>query len=288
MRYKTMSLPPWIKKKAPKQKLMQEMRDLLRSYSLHTVCEEAGCPNIGECFEQRTATFLILGDRCTRSCRFCAIKKEAPLPPDAKEPKNVARAVKKLELRYVVITSVTRDDLADGGAGQFAQIIKEIRKINGQGIKIEVLIPDFKGCFSSLERVVEERPDVLNHNLETVPRLYSKVRPQANYSRSLKLLEQGKELDPSIYTKSGLMVGLGESFEDVIGVMKDLRRVDCDILTIGQYLRPSEKHLEVKEFIPPEKFKEYEKIGQSLGFSYIASSPFVRSSYQARQALNSI
>ena len=283
-----MSLPSWIKKKAPRQKLMQEMRDLLRSYSLHTVCEEAGCPNIGECFEQRTATFLILGDRCTRSCRFCAIKKEAPLPPDAKEPKNVARAVKKLELRYVVITSVTRDDLADGGAGQFAQIIKEIRKINGQGIKIEVLIPDFKGCFSSLERVVEERPDVLNHNLETVPRLYSKVRPQANYSRSLKLLEQSKELDPSIYTKSGLMVGLGESFEDVIGVMKDLRRVDCDILTIGQYLRPSEKHLEVKEFIPPEKFKEYEKIGQSLGFSYIASSPFVRSSYQARQALNSI
>jgi len=283
-----MSLPSWIKKKAPRQKLMQEMRDLLRSYSLHTVCEEAGCPNIGECFEQRTATFLILGDRCTRSCRFCAIKKEAPLPPDAKEPKNVARAVKKLELRYVVITSVTRDDLADGGAGQFAQIIKEIRKINGEGIKIEVLIPDFKGCFSSLERVVEERPDVLNHNLETVPRLYSKVRPQANYSRSLKLLEQSKELDPSIYTKSGLMVGLGESFEDVIGVMKDLRRVDCDILTIGQYLRPSEKHLEVKEFIPPEKFKEYEKIGQSLGFSYIASSPFVRSSYQARQALNSI
>ncbi len=286
MRYKTMSLPSWIKKKAPKQKVMQEMKDLLRSYSLHTVCEEAGCPNIGECFEQRTATFLILGDRCTRSCRFCAIKKEAPLSPDAKEPKNVARAVKKLELRYVVITSPARDDLADGGAGQFAQIIKEIRKINGQGIKIEVLIPDFKGCFSSLERVVEERPDVLNHNLETVPRLYSKVRPQANYSRSLKLLEQSKELDPSIYTKSGLMVGLGESFEDVIGVMKDLRRVDCDILTIGQYLRPSEKHLEVKEFIKPEKFKEYERIGQSLGFSYIASSTFVRSSYQARQAYN--
>ena len=283
-----MSLPPWIKKKAPKQKVMQEMKDLLRSYSLHTVCEEAGCPNIGECFEQRTATFLILGDRCTRSCRFCAIKKEAPLPPDTKEPKNVARAVKKLELRYVVITSPARDDLADGGAGQFAQIIKEIRKINGEGIKIEVLIPDFKGCFSSLERVVEERPDVLNHNLETAPRLYSKVRPQANYSRSLKLLEQSKELDPSIYTKSGLMVGLEESFEDVIGVMKDLRRVDCDILTIGQYLRPSEKHLEVKEFIKPEKFKEYEKIGQSLGFSYIASSPFVRSSYQARQAFESL
>ena len=286
-RYETMKLPPWIKKKAPKQKVMQEMRELLRGYCLYTVCEEAGCPNIGECFEQRTATFLILGDRCTRNCRFCAVKKGIPLPLDTKEPKNVAQAVKKLGLRYVVITSPARDDLADGGAGQFTQTIRELRKINGGRIKVEVLIPDFKGCFSSLKRVVEERPDVLNHNLETVPRLYSEVRPQANYSRSLKLLEQSKELDSSIHTKSGLMVGLGESFEDVIETMKDLRGVDCDILTIGQYLRPSREHLEVKEFIRPEKFKEYEEIGQSLGFSYIASSPFVRSSYRAKQAFDS-
>ena len=282
-----MSLPPWIKKKAPKQKVMQQMRELLRSYCLHTVCEEAGCPNIGECFEQKTATFLILGDRCTRNCRFCAVKKGAPLPLDVKEPKNVAQAVKKLGLRYVVITSPARDDLADGGADQFAQTIRKTREINGQRIKVEVLIPDFKGCLSSLKRVVEENPDVLNHNLETVPHLYSKVRPQANYFRSLKLLEQTKELDSSVHTKSGLMVGLGESFEDVIGVMKDLRGVDCDILTIGQYLRPSGEHLEVEEFIKPEKFKEYERIGQSLGFSYIASSPFVRSSYGARQAFES-
>ena len=217
---------------------------------------------------------------------LCCKKGSSP-SLDAKEPKNVAQAVKKLGLKYVVITSPARDDLADGGANQFTQTIKELRKINGGRIKVEVLIPDFKGCLSSLKRVVEERPDVLNHNLETVPRLYSEVRPQANYSRSLRLLEQSKELDPAIHTKSGLMVGLGESFEDVIETMKDLRGVDCDILTIGQYLRPSEEHLEVEEFIKPEKFKEYEKIGQSLGFSYIASSPFVRSSYGARQAFES-
>jgi len=281
-----MSLPRWIRKRAPKQKALQEMKGLLRSCSLHTVCEEARCPNIGECFEKGTATFLILGDRCTRNCRFCVVKKGNPLPLDFQEPKNVAQAVKRLGLRYVVITSVTRDDLSDGGAEQFARTIKEIRGVNDNGIRVEVLIPDFKGSLFSLKKVIEAKPDVLNHNLETVYRLYPQVRPQADYKSSLRLLKQSKELNPSVYTKSGLMVGLGESFKEVIEAMEDLREVGCDILTIGQYLRPSPQHLAVREFVTPEKFKEYEKIGQSLGFSYIASSPFVRSSYQAEKALD--
>lgn len=280
-----MSLPQWLKKRAPRQEALQEIKGLLRSYSLHTVCEEARCPNMGECFKKRTATFLILGDKCSRNCQFCAIKKEAPLPLDSREPKNVAQAVKELELRYVVITSVTRDDLPDGGAEQFAQTIREIRGANGGKIRVEVLIPDFKGSPLSLKKVIEAKPDVLNHNLETVSHLYPQVRPQADYERSLKLLKRSKEFNPSIYTKSGLMVGLGESRAEVIETMEDLREIECNILTIGQYLRPSSQHLAVKEFITPAKFKEYEEIGQSLGFFYIASSPFVRSSYQAEQAL---
>ncbi len=281
-----MSLPQWLKKRAPRQDILREIKGLLRSYALHTVCEEARCPNIGECFEKRTATFLILGDRCTRNCRFCAVKKEAPLPLDSQEPENVARAVRELKLRYMVITSVTRDDVSDGGAEQFAQTIREIKKINGQEIRVEVLIPDFKGSLPSLEKVIEAKPDVLNHNLETISHLYPQVRPQADYERSLELLKRSKELDYSIYTKSGLMVGLGESFAEVIETMEDLREVDCNILTIGQYLRPSSQHLAVREFVTPARFKEYEEIGQSVGFSHIASSPFVRSSYQAEQALN--
>ena len=280
-----MSLPSWIKKRAPKEEILQEMKHLLRSLSLHTVCEEARCPNIGECFAKKTATFMILGNRCTRNCRFCAVEKENPLPLDPLEPENVARAVNRLSLRYVVITSVTRDDLPDGGASQFARTIKEIRRINKDGIRIEILIPDFKGSLSSLEAVVEARPDVLNHNLETVPRLYRMVRPKADYSRSLELLRRGKEMNSGIYTKSGLMVGLGENFGEVVEVMKDLREVGCDILTIGQYLRPSPEHLEVKEFVKPEKFREYETVGQSVGFPCVAASPFVRSSYQAKEAL---
>jgi lipoic acid synthetase len=281
-----MSLPQWLKKRAPRKEVLQEIKGLLRSYALHTVCEEAQCPNIGECFQKKTATFLILGDRCTRNCRFCAVKKEAPLPLDSQEPENVAQVVKKLGLRYVVITSVPRDDLPNGGAEQFAQTIREIRKANGEETRVEVLIPDFKGSLLSLKKVMEAKPDVLNHNLETISHLYPQVRPQADYERSLELLERSKELDSSIYTKSGLMVGLGESFIEVIETMEDLREVECNILTIGQYLRPSSQHLAVKEFVTPEKFKEYEKIGQSLGFSYIASSPFTRSSYQAEQALD--
>jgi len=281
-----MSLPYWLKKRAPREEVLQEIKGLLRSYSLHTVCEEARCPNIGECFQKKTATFLILGGRCTRNCRFCAVKKENPLPLDSQEPENVARAVRELKLRYVVITSVTRDDLPDGGAEQFAQTIREIRKANGEEIRVEVLIPDFKGSLPSLKKVIEAKPDVLNHNLETISHLYPQVRPQADYERSLKLLKRSKELDSSIYTKSGLMVGLGESFTEVIETMEDLREVECNILTIGQYLRPSSQHLAVKEFVTPARFKKYEETGQSLGFSYIASSPFVRSSYQAEQALD--
>ncbi|MFQ6067580.1 MAG: lipoyl synthase [bacterium] len=283
-----MSLPSWIKKRAPKEKILGEMKHLLRSLSLHTVCEEARCPNIGECFAKKTATFMILGNRCTRNCRFCAVEAGSPPPPDLSEPENVARAVNRLSLRYVVITSVTRDDLPDGGASQFARTIKEIRKINNGGIRIEILVPDFKGSLSSLKAVIEARPNVLNHNLETVPRFYRTVRPKADYSRSLKLLRRSKEMNSRIYTKSGLMVGLGEEFGEVVEVMKDLRDVGCNILTLGQYLRPSPEHLEVKEFVKPEKFKEYETIARSLGFSCVAASPFVRSSYQAKEALMKI
>ncbi len=277
-----MSLPCWIKKKIPPAGALGEMKELLRSLSLHTVCEEAACPNIGECFSQRTATFMILGDRCTRSCRFCGVRKENPAPPDPEEPGNIARAVRKLHLEYVVVTSPARDDLADGGASHFAFTIKEIKKL-AHGIKVEVLVPDFNGSLSSLRRVIEAGPYVLNHNLETIPRLYPEVRPEADYARSLNLLKQSRKLDPDIYTKSGLMVGLGENEKELIEVMKDLRGVGCDILTIGQYLRPSSQNIPVKEYVPPEKFKEYEETGKSLGFLSIASSPFVRSSYQAKE-----
>jgi len=283
-----MALPVWLKKRAPKKEILEEMQRLFRSLSLHTVCEEARCPNMGECFARHTATFMILGNRCTRNCSFCAVKKGDPLPLDPEEPKNVARAVKKLGLRYVVITSVTRDDVEDGGAGQFADTIREIKRLSGEETKIEVLIPDFKGSLSSLKVVVEAKPDVLNHNLETVSRLYPVVRPLANYERSLRLLKQARQLNRSIHTKSGLMVGVGEDFEEVIEAMRDLRGTGCEILTIGQYLRPSSEHLEVKEYLRPERFREYERIGRSLGFLSVVSGPFVRSSYQAREVWDAI
>jgi len=259
-----MALPVWLKKRAPKKEILEEMQRLFRSLSLHTVCEEARCPNMGECFARHTATFMILGNRCTRNCS------------------------KKLGLRYVVITSVTRDDVEDGGAGQFADTIREIKRLSGEETKIEVLIPDFKGSLSSLKVVVEAKPDVLNHNLETVSRLYPVVRPLANYERSLRLLKQARQLNRSIHTKSGLMVGVGEDFEEVIEAMRDLRGTGCEILTIGQYLRPSSEHLEVKEYLRPERFREYERIGRSLGFLSVVSGPFVRSSYQAREVWDAI
>jgi lipoic acid synthetase len=277
-----MSLPYWIKKKIPSAGALREMKELLRSLSLHTVCEEASCPNIGECFSQRTATFMILGDRCTRSCRFCGVRKGNPAPPNPEEPGNIARAVGKLRLEYVVVTSPARDDLTDGGASHFALTIKEIKKLAHE-IKVEVLVPDFNGSLSSLRRVIEAGPYVLNHNLETVPHLYPRVRPEADYLRSLELLRESKKLDADIYTKSGLMVGLGENDKEVTRVMKDLRGVGCDILTIGQYLRPSSRNIPVEEYVAPEKFKEYEQTGKSLGFLSLSSSPFVRSSYHAKE-----
>ena len=283
-----MRLPPWLTKKMPPPGVIEKMENLISSFSLHTVCQEAKCPNIGECFSRRTAAFMILGDYCTRNCRFCAVKKGNPVPPDPDEPENVARAVARLGLSYVVVTSVTRDDLPDGGADQFVKVINWIKKLCGGKTYIEVLIPDFKGLLSPLKKVVEAGPFVVNHNLETIPRLYTKVRPQADYKRSVELLKRCKSIDPAIYTKSGLMVGLGESFDEVVQVMKDLREAKCDILTIGQYLRPSPSHLEVKEFVHPDIFKKYREIAYSMGFKYVASSPFVRSSYMAADWLKAL
>lgn len=285
-----MSLPFWLTKRfsSSEQENIDRMHNLLKSFCLHTVCEEARCPNIGECFSKKTATFMILGDICTRNCRFCAVKKGNPLPPDPDEPENVAKAVKKLGLRYVVITSVTRDDLPDGGAEQFAKTIRCIKEVCGGETLVEVLVPDFKGDLLSLKKVLEEKPLVLNHNLETVPRLYPQVRPKADYKRSIGILRESKKIFPHVYTKSGLMVGLGEKRDEVVEVMKDLRNAGCDILTIGQYLRPTSWHLEVKEFIRPEVFSWYKEVAYSLGFIYVASSPFVRSSYMAKDWLKSL
>ena len=275
-------LPAWFKQKAPDLVSMQNMEDLLEGLNLHTICESAHCPNMGECFARKTATFLILGQVCTRQCTFCAVKKGIPEDLDESEPQHLVEAVKKLGLRYVVITSVTRDDLIDGGASQFAETIRLLHEQAG-GVLVEVLIPDFRGSTEALRQVVRAAPEVLNHNLETVPRLYSKVRPIAEYERSLNLLREVKQMDPTIVTKSGLMLGLGEKREEIINVMKDLRTADCDLLTIGQYLRPSSKHHPVVSFISPEDFSKYEQIGRDLGFAEVAFAPLVRSSYKAAE-----
>ncbi len=261
------------------------MESLLEALKLYTVCQEARCPNLGDCFLRGTATFLILGDTCTRNCRFCAIKKGKPLPPDEDEPQKVAQAARRLGLNHVVVTSVTRDDLPDGGASHFASTIRNIRALN-PGATVEVLVPDFGGRFSSLKKVLEAKPDVFNHNVETVPRLYPLVRPEASYYRSLQLLKLAKEM--GALTKSGLMVGLGERREEVNSVMEDMRGVGVDILTLGQYLRPSRKQLEVREYLPPESFGVYKEEALRFGFHYVSSGPFVRSSYQAKEALASI
>ncbi len=272
--------PEWIKTRIPDQKVLQEMRNLLKDLSLHTICENAACPNIGICYAHRTATFLILGNICTRNCKFCNVTKGNPLPPDPEEPKHVAEAVRRLGLKHVVITSVTRDDLEDFGVNQFVKTVEEIKKLN-PNTRVEVLIPDFQGSDECIKKIVDVSPDIIGHNLETVPRLYPIVRPKASYKTSLRVLEKIKKLNPKIFTKSGIMVGLGETDEEVFQVMKDLRSVNCDIFTIGQYLRPSKKHLEVKEYIKPEKFEEYKKKAYQLGFLYVASAPFVRSSFMA-------
>ena len=273
--------PEWIRLARASEDEVKELRVLMRAGSLHTVCEEAKCPNLRECWSRGTATFLLLGDVCTRSCKFCDIKHGRPSALDPGEPERVARAARKMRLHHVVITSVNRDDLPDGGAAVFAETIRCVRaKLRSS--TIEVLIPDFKGSQSSLRQVEEAHPDILNHNVETVPRLFRKVQPQDRYEWAQAVLEGSKRLNPKQITKSGLMLGLGESFEEVIAVMRDLRRWKVDILTIGQYLQPSHRHLPVERFPPPEEFAELKRIGlEDLGFRWVESSPLVRSSYRA-------
>ncbi|MBI5468318.1 MAG: lipoyl synthase [Deltaproteobacteria bacterium] len=276
-------LPPWAKKRLGPASSLHEMKSILRKRNLHTVCESARCPNIGECFSKPTATFMILGDVCTRTCGFCSIDKAAkPLLVDPDEPRNIAVTALELGLKHVVITSVTRDDLPEGGAAQFALTIKAI-KDNISGILVEVLTPDFRGDFKALSTVLEARPDIFNHNLETVPSLYPLVRPQADYSTSLDVLRKAKA--SGVMTKSGIMVGLGETAGEVKMVLRDLFEAGCDAVTIGQYLRPTRANLEVVEYVTPEVFKEYEEYGLKTGLKYVYSGPFVRSSYNAEKLI---
>ena len=275
--------PDWLRVKAPQWQRVGSVKEILRDLELNTVCEEASCPNIGECFEAGTATFLIMGPACTRACPYCDIDFEKrPQPLDPTEPLRLAEAVKRLRLNHVVVTSVNRDDLADGGASQFVGCIEKIRAVSPD-TTIEVLIPDLCGNWEGLSIILAARPEVLNHNTETVPRLYRRIRPQGNYQRSLELLRRTRALMPSTYSKSGIMVGLGETDSEVRQVMEDLRAVDCDILTLGQYLQPSSKHLDVKHFIPPSQFEVWQEFGESLGFLQVVSSPLTRSSYHAEQ-----
>lgn len=277
----TKRLPAWLTRPMGQPSKLHTMKNILRSRNLHTVCESARCPNIGECFSKPTATFMILGNVCTRQCGFCSVDKTAaPLLVDANEPQNIALTAKELGLRHIVITSVTRDDLVDGGAMQFALTIRAIRDTI-KSISIEVLTPDFKGDEKALKTVLDERPDIFNHNIETVPSLYKKVRPQADYKQSLRVLKMAKNMFCDVVTKSGLMVGLGETRDEVKSVLKDLLNSGCDAVTIGQYLRPSAKNLEVQEYIPLDVFKEYEEYGKEIGLKYVYSGPFVRSSYNA-------
>jgi lipoic acid synthetase len=279
--------PPWLKKRIPPFQDLLKVKSILDETDLHTVCEEARCPNLGECFSRGTSTFLILGRVCTRNCGFCSVERGVPVPPDETEPERVTQAIKKMGLQYVVITSVTRDDLPDGGASLFAKTIQTIRALNPK-IKVEVLIPDFKGDQTSLKAVLKEWPDVLNHNIETISRLYPRVRPQADYQRSLDLLKESKELYPQLFTKSGFMLGLGETQEEVLELLRDLREAGCDFLTIGQYLQPRPDRLPVVRFIPPEEFEEYKRIGEEMGFRAVASGPFVRSSFHAFEMFKTI
>jgi lipoic acid synthetase len=278
------TIPEFLIKKVPKQKNIQKIRSLLDDCKLNTVCESAKCPNIGECFSKKTLTFMILGDTCCRHCRFCGVKKGALYPPDPNEPERIAKACVKLALDFVVVTSVTRDDLPDGGAGHFAEVIKTIRSLLPD-IKIEALIPDFQGSDEALKIVLDANPFALNHNIETVPRLYSVIRPEANYAQSLKVLIKTKEKKDDIYTKSGFMVGLGEERQEVSSVLKDLKSAGCDIVTIGQYLPPTRSHPKAERYVHPDEFKEYSAFGHSLGIPKVISGPFVRSSYRAHEAV---
>ncbi len=273
-------LPEWLKVPMPGGPRYIELQHLMRDQQLHTVCEEAHCPNIGECWERGTATFMILGDICTRRCHYCAVTTGRPTGIDLQEPGRLAETVKEMSLRYCVITSVNRDDLADGGAFIFAACIKKVRQ-QVPACRIEVLIPDFAGSWTALRRVIDARPDVLNHNIESSRRVFPRVRPKGDYKLSLDLLAKAKELDSNTVTKSGIIVGMGETNEEVVETMRDLRTVDCDLLTIGQYLRPSPKHLAIDRFYRPEEFEELRKAGEAMGFKHVASGPLVRSSYHA-------
>ncbi|BAQ59737.1 lipoate synthase [Geminocystis sp. NIES-3708] len=275
--------PDWLRVKAPQIERVGNVKDILRDLNLNTVCEEASCPNIGECFNAGTATFLIMGPACTRACPYCDIDfDKTPKELDTTEPLRLAEAVKRLNLNHVVITSVNRDDLSDGGASQFVNCIMQTRKLS-PNTTIEVLIPDLCGNWNALESILQAQPEVLNHNTETISRLYRKVRPQGEYERSLELLKKTREISSKTYTKSGIMVGLGETDSEVKQVMKDLREVDCDILTIGQYLQPSQHHLPVKEFVTPTQFQLWAEYGERLGFLQVVSSPLTRSSYHAEE-----
>jgi lipoyl synthase len=275
--------PDWLRVKAPQWERVGNVKEILRDLALNTVCEEASCPNIGECFNAGTATFLIMGPACTRACPYCDIDFEKkPQALDPTEPERLAEAVRRLRLNHVVITSVNRDDLPDGGANQFVQCIEAVRKVSPQ-TTIEVLIPDLCGNWDALAVILQAAPEVLNHNTETISRLYRRVRPQGNYDRTLELLRKTREIAPWAYTKSGMMAGLGETDEEIRQVMQDLRSVDCDILTIGQYLQPSQKHLQVDDFIKPEQFAAWKEFGEELGFLQVVSSPLTRSSYHAEQ-----
>ena len=276
----TQRLPEWLTIRLPRPDTIKQVEGMMRNKNLHTVCESARCPNLPECWSKKTATFMILGDTCTRSCGFCAIKVGRGLTVDPHEPENVANVTKDLGLKHVVVTSVARDDLADEGSGQFADTIRELRQANPLTI-VEVLVPDFKGKKWCIKNVTDARPDIFNHNIETIERLHTIVRPQAKYHRTLDVLRTVKELDPSIYTKSGIMLGLGESRDEVVRTLEDLRAAGVDAVTIGQYLRPTMRHLPVAEFIHPNEFKEYERIGEEMGFAFVASGPFIRSSYNA-------
>ena len=272
--------PPWIRVQAPSGEVYQNLQQLMRSKSLHTVCEEAGCPNMGECWGSGTATFLMLGDVCTRTCGFCDVKHGRPESLDWLEPERVAQAVKRMNLRHAVITSVNRDERRDGGAPIFAMVIRRIRQLL-PGCSVEVLVPDFKGSLEALRIVMAARPEILNHNVETVPRLFKQVQPQDQYEWSERVLSHARRLDPDVLTKSGIMVGLGETFEEVQETMRDLRNWGVDILTIGQYLQPSRKHLPIMRYYEPDEFEALKSFGLELGFKWVESAPLVRSSYHA-------
>ena len=279
--------PPWLRRRLPTRPQYQAMRKMLAASTLHTVCQKAHCPNQWECFSEKTATFLLLGERCTRNCRFCAVQTGATTPPDPGEPEEIQKIVDLLGLRYVVLTSVTRDDLEDGGAAQFSETIRGLHTLRPK-VEVEILVPDFQGNLAALQTVIGSRPKVIGHNMETVPRLYGSVRPQASYDRSLELLRMVRSNSLSIITKSGIMLGLGEREEEVERVIVDLREAGCQLLTIGQYLQPSKKHLPVVRYIPPIEFEKWQKKAMALGFSDAACGPFVRSSYKAAQLAQAV